>query len=154
MNGTVVKVAALVVAMIFAIAGNQAAAQSSVEQNSNAVGVTPESNHRGIPAMQDSASLNAANPDKDPLFRASWMDARNVRGQIHTEEFDGQLPYTSNGPATLSRRPGKLPTLEEDEFETLMAESVEDFIPVAEFGAPVPDPGTGASNVGRSTLAA
>jgi hypothetical protein len=207
----------------FSITGHQAVAQSSVEQNSNVVGVRPEGNYRGIPAMQDNAaiggmnpilqrnvvcawnasgdsndpmgpgggiymrllmdmntesgfrhfskrgldqiyrstgsqfaespesppfwedkaSLDPANPDKDPLFRTSWMDARNVRGQIFTEEIDGQLPYTSNGPEAVSRRPGKLPTLEEDDVETLMAERVEDFNPVADFCSPVPNPGAG-----------
>ncbi len=62
MNSKSVKFTALVAALTFAIIHNPAAAQSSVEQNSNVVGVTPPGYYRGIPGMQDNEPSCAFNP--------------------------------------------------------------------------------------------
>ncbi len=62
MNTSSIRFAALVAVLGFAIVNNPAAAQSSVEQNSNVVGVTPPGYYRGIPGMQDNEPSCAFNP--------------------------------------------------------------------------------------------
>jgi hypothetical protein len=99
------------------------------------------------PLWESNASLDPTNPARDKLYWASWTDARNVRGQIYSQEIDGTIPYEPPSMGPVGRKPGKLPTLEEEDAETMMAESVEDFNSPATFCSPTENPGAGAEFV-------
>jgi hypothetical protein len=71
----------------------------------------------------------------EPLFWLAWTDARNMRGQIYTAEIDGQPPYSRTPdapppetPMTGDNKQDRSTVVAE---ESLTAESVEDFNPLA-----------------------
>ena len=90
------------------------------------------------PFWESNASSNPLNPDEQPLFWLSWTDARNMRGQIYTNEIDGQPPYTRTPDQSIvadnePRDPGVAHAPE-------LAESVEDFNPGAGFCTTIANP--------------
>ena len=71
-SNILMKMAACAVVALVAIASNPVAAESSVEQNSNTVGVTPEGHYRGYPAMQDNEASCAFNPILPRNIVCAW----------------------------------------------------------------------------------
>lgn len=93
------------------------------------------------PFWESNAGPDPLHPNAVPYFWLAWTDARNMRGQLYTEQINGQPPYT--------RTPQPMMAVSDDEAQVvkspeLAAESVEDFNPGAGFCTPVANPGAGA----------
>jgi len=97
------------------------------------------------PYWEENSSFDIRNPDKEPLFWMSFISSRNVSGDIFTARMPdvvpfARTPYSSTGAAVAPEDSDATNPVTGNE-EPMVALSVEDFNPGADFCGPTGNPG-------------